>query len=201
VSRADRSRAQLIDAALTCFSRDGLEGTSIRDIAELAGQNTASISYHFGSKENLYHSVLAETMRLIRAVGEEVVSEIGRLEDTQSMTPAAAINLLQRFFATVFRALIEDDNGIRIAPLIVREQIRPTPTFDLIYEEGIHQNHKMLSRLVGIATNVPAGDPRTILRAHSLLGQFKVLITARETILRRLGWKDFKGETRMRRSR
>ena len=52
----------------------------------------------------------------------------------------------------------------------------------------------MLSRLVGIATNVPADSPRTIVRAHSLLGQFKILITGRETLLRRMGWKNLKGK-------
>ena len=192
--RSDHSRAQLLGAALKCFSKDGLEGASIRDIAELAGQNIASISYHFGSKENLYHAVLTETMRLIRGPAEEVMQEISRLEASGRMTPAEAIRLLQRFFGTVFRALIADEQGVLIAPLLVREQTRPTPTFDLLYEQGIRRIHEMLSRLVGIATNVPADSPRTIVRAHSLLGQFKILITGRETLLRRMGWKNLKGK-------
>ena len=194
VRRADRSRAQLLDAALTCFSRDGLEGASVREIADLAKQNVASISYHFGSKENLYHAVLFESMSLIRDAARAALAESGDLAGRRNLTADEAIAQLQRFFSTVFRALIADEKGVRIAPLVVREQTRPTPTFDLLYEQGLRQVHEMLSRLVGLATKARADDPATILRAHAILGQFKILITGRETLLRRLGWKNFKGK-------
>lgn len=193
-SRADVSRAKLMHAALTCFSRDGLEGASIREIAELAGQNTANISYYFGSKEGLYRAVLTQALRLLRDPAEQVQAKLSRLESEGILSPDSAIELLQLYFGTVFRGLIEDDNGIRIAPLFVREQTRPTPTFDLIYEGGLRRTHETLSRLVGIATGVPADDPRSVLRAHSLMGQFKVLITDRETLLRRMGWDNLKGK-------
>jgi AcrR family transcriptional regulator len=48
---------QLLDTAELLFSRKGFEGTSVRDIAEEAGINTAMISYYFGSKEKLMEAI------------------------------------------------------------------------------------------------------------------------------------------------
>jgi AcrR family transcriptional regulator len=189
-SCGERSRRELLDAALTCFSRDGLEGASVRDIARTAGQNPAGISYHFGSKEGLYHAVMAQAVKRV----SEAADRMGRdMEEFGGNDPEAAIRHLKQFFGGVFRVLISDGRGVRFAPLLVREQTRPTATFDLVYEEGIRRTHETVSRLVGIATGRPAGDPTTVVRAHCLLGQFLVLITARETLLRRMGWKNFQG--------
>ena len=48
---------QLLDTAEMLFSRKGFDGTSVRDIAEAAGINTAMISYYFGSKEKLMEEI------------------------------------------------------------------------------------------------------------------------------------------------
>jgi AcrR family transcriptional regulator len=48
---------QLLDTAEALFSQKGFDGTSVRDIAEAAGINTAMISYYFGSKEKLMEEI------------------------------------------------------------------------------------------------------------------------------------------------
>jgi len=50
-------QSQLLDTAEMLFSRKGFDGTSVRDIAEAAGINTAMISYYFGSKEKLMEEI------------------------------------------------------------------------------------------------------------------------------------------------
>ena len=52
------TKLAIILAAGELFAEHGLEGTSIRPIAQKAGVNIAAINYHFGSKENLYTEVL-----------------------------------------------------------------------------------------------------------------------------------------------
>ncbi len=49
-----------MDSAELLFSQKGFDGTSVRDIAEAAGINTAMISYYFGSKEKLMEEILKE---------------------------------------------------------------------------------------------------------------------------------------------
>ena len=47
----------MLDTAEALFSQKGFDGTSVRDIAEAAGINTAMISYYFGSKEKLMEEI------------------------------------------------------------------------------------------------------------------------------------------------
>ncbi|HSG82026.1 MAG TPA: helix-turn-helix domain-containing protein, partial [Gemmatimonadota bacterium] len=48
----------LLRAAHHLFARFGYDGTSVRAITREAGSNLGAVTYHFGSKEALYDSVL-----------------------------------------------------------------------------------------------------------------------------------------------
>ncbi|MGS9174443.1 TetR family transcriptional regulator, partial [Salmonella enterica subsp. enterica serovar Infantis] len=52
-TKGEQAKSQLIADALAQFGEYGLQATT-RDIAALAGQNIAAITYYFGSKEDLY---------------------------------------------------------------------------------------------------------------------------------------------------
>ncbi|MCR9256666.1 MAG: TetR family transcriptional regulator [Alphaproteobacteria bacterium] len=47
------TRERLLDAAERLFAEDGYAAVSVRKITQAAGVNVASISYHFGSKDDL----------------------------------------------------------------------------------------------------------------------------------------------------
>ena len=57
---------QLLDSVELLFSQKGFDGTSVRDIAEAAGINTAMISYYFGSKEKLMEEIFERKSLNIR---------------------------------------------------------------------------------------------------------------------------------------
>lgn len=59
-------QVQLLDTAEKLFSQKGYDGTSVRDIAEAAGFNTAMISYYFGSKEKLMEEIFERKSLNIR---------------------------------------------------------------------------------------------------------------------------------------
>ena len=52
-------------AATRCFSEQGYEGATIRDIEAAAGVKRGLITYHFGSKERLWQSVLQHIFGLL----------------------------------------------------------------------------------------------------------------------------------------
>lgn len=54
------TRQLIIEAAISCIEKYGLESVTTRRIAQQAGTNLASINYHFRSKDEL----LAETLSL-----------------------------------------------------------------------------------------------------------------------------------------
>ena len=58
--KSERSRAQILEAALDLFSRQGYRGTSIRDISKAAGVSTGSVYHHFCDKEELFDTLLSQ---------------------------------------------------------------------------------------------------------------------------------------------
>jgi TetR/AcrR family transcriptional regulator len=60
--RGDSAREALLGAAERVFARAGFNGATTAAIAETAGVPKANLHYHFGSKHELYHEVLARTL-------------------------------------------------------------------------------------------------------------------------------------------
>ncbi len=52
----EKRRAEIIDAALQCFSRDGYSNTSMDAIAQEAGLSKALIYYYFKSKDEVFEA-------------------------------------------------------------------------------------------------------------------------------------------------
>jgi AcrR family transcriptional regulator len=61
------TRSKLIVAARKLFGQRGFDGASLRAITEEAGANLGAVTYHFGSKRNLYSAVLADGLRPMAA--------------------------------------------------------------------------------------------------------------------------------------
>lgn len=70
-------RAHLLDAAIACFTRQGIAGTSLRAIATEGAVTPALLHYYFGDKSQLVDALVAE--RLLPVLGEMrgVVEEAG----------------------------------------------------------------------------------------------------------------------------
>ena len=57
LSRADATRARLLEAAITAFAEKGFHGTTTRDIAAAAGMSPAALYVHHRSKEELLYLI------------------------------------------------------------------------------------------------------------------------------------------------
>lgn len=53
------TRQQLLDAAEYLFSKHGLNGVTVRDVAAKAGVDSSLVNYHFGDKSQLFQAVFA----------------------------------------------------------------------------------------------------------------------------------------------
>jgi AcrR family transcriptional regulator len=74
-------RSQILSAAEELFADKGFDGTSVRDIAHMAGVNLAMISYYFGSKEKLFESLVEYRSGYTAGV----IEEMARDEQTEPM--------------------------------------------------------------------------------------------------------------------
>jgi AcrR family transcriptional regulator len=61
--RASDTRARLLASTRDCVRVHGLSGTTSREITSAAGANLASITYHFGSKDDLVAEALFDELR------------------------------------------------------------------------------------------------------------------------------------------
>jgi AcrR family transcriptional regulator len=82
-SRAEATRARLLEAAVTAFSEKGFHGTTTRDIAGAAGMSPAAVYVHHRSKEELLflisrqgHEQALDTVRVARATASDPVAQV-----------------------------------------------------------------------------------------------------------------------------
>jgi len=77
-------RRRLLDAGRKLFARHGYDATTVRALARLAEVNLAAITYHFGSKRDLYGAVLLELVGPLGAriewVSRAPVPPLGKVE-------------------------------------------------------------------------------------------------------------------------
>ena len=76
-------RAEILKAAEGLFAKHGFEGVRVRDVAEAAGVNAATLHLHWKSKAVLYEAVCRLHARELFAFAAEVAGRRsgGRLED------------------------------------------------------------------------------------------------------------------------
>src|SRR6186713_131675 len=73
--RADATslRERLLDAAVSCFTTDGITAASLRSIAVKAGVTPAMVNYYFGSKQRLLDAFVAErVLPLVAELGDGI---------------------------------------------------------------------------------------------------------------------------------
>jgi AcrR family transcriptional regulator len=193
-SKREQARQRLITAAVELFGEQGLEGATVREIARTAGQNVAAIAYYFGGKRKLYQIVMEGIIRELRQRLGDVLSEIHELRRKKSASRAEALRLLKSFLCTVYIRLLSRNETLPVVRLIVREQLKPTAGFDILYDQGFREVHEGLCFLVGIILAQNPRDRQVIVRTHTLMGQVYFFAMSREAILRRLRWRDLEGK-------
>ena len=63
--KSQRSRDQILEAALELFSHRGFGATSVRDIASKAGVSTGNVYHHFPDKDAIFRTLLDQYWKAI----------------------------------------------------------------------------------------------------------------------------------------
>ena len=84
------TKANVLAAARELFAERGYDSTSIRAITSLAQANLGAVTYHFESKENLYHEVLKSKTKPLQA-------ELAAIAESPG-TPLERIEAIARYF-------------------------------------------------------------------------------------------------------
>jgi len=186
----ESTRSALVRVAIDLFGRKGYDATSTRDIAGAAGVNIAGIAYHFGGKGGL-HRVCAE------AIAGFISARIGEFSgggDVAGLTPEAAEAAFVAAVTGLARFMLSRPEAESVARFVVREQMDPTASFDILYAVLIRPRHERLCRLWARATGEDAGSEKVIVSVSAVLGQVMFFRVGRATALRRLGWETIDAE-------
>ena len=84
----DFRRAAILDAARRVFTRSGVEGASVRDIAKEAGYTPGALYFYYAGKEEIYADILG---RSLADLGHAVKSAVAASGDPDSRLRAGPL--------------------------------------------------------------------------------------------------------------
>ena len=125
-----------MDTAEMLFSQKGFDGTSVRDIAEAAGINTAMISYYFGSKEKLMEEIFERKSLNIR-------------EKVDNLLKDEALDPFQKMYSLVdqyIEGILERKTFHRI--LLCEQIINQNPSIIHLVEKMKARNSECINDLI-----------------------------------------------------
>ncbi|HOV61979.1 MAG TPA: CerR family C-terminal domain-containing protein [Candidatus Hydrogenedentes bacterium] len=180
------TKRALIEAAGELFATHGLEGVSIRMIAEKASANVAAINYYFGSKENLYYEALKFVARMSddRPV-QSYLAELGEEED-----PAKAQAVLDRLIRDKVRVCLAGGEPDWHMRLIMRALMDPTPQLRQLVE-GLFRPDFMAMRGLLVRCRPGMDENETTWVTFAVMGMIFFYVTERIPILMLLNKEGF----------
>lgn len=119
------SREKILEAALHAFASHGFDGAKTRDIAAAAGVNQGLITYHFSSKDSLWHAAVDSIFaQLQRTLGDRVMA-------LQDVPPLARLRATVKHFVRFSAAHPE------LHRIMVSECTRDTPRMRWLVDHHI----------------------------------------------------------------
>lgn len=121
-ARAEATRQRILDAALGEFAANGLAGARVDEIAQRSGANKRMLYAYFGSKEELWLTVLERAYAAKRA--EEHALDVEQLPPAEAMARLVRFNLRYTAAHPEFVALLNQENIHRAAYLQRSDQVQ-----------------------------------------------------------------------------
>lgn len=138
--RSARKRRTIIDAADTLFLRHGYQGTSMDEIAALAGVSKQTVYKNFPDKEGLFTEIVLGT--LDRA-GEPFREQIERLRSTSDL-PGDLRDLARQYLGTVMQPRV-----LQLRRLVIGEASRLPALAEAYYQRAPERTIAVLADCFG----------------------------------------------------
>ena len=161
---AEVTRQLLLKKALTVFSKKGYAATTLEDIAREAEVTRGAIYWHFGSKAELYNTLVREYSDRGNAIVQQAASEGGTL-----------IEILRRVFIRQLQA-IEDDHDLRALMELYLFKTGLIPELEEGRQQQIESGVGLIEMIAGImGQGIQSGllrsdvDPKDMARTYLAL--------------------------------
>ena len=173
------TKDRILDAAEGLFMEHGFEATSLRQITALAEVNLAAVSYHFGSKEDLFEAVLT---RRLDPMNQERVALLTRFEREVAPDALSCERILTAMFIPAL-ALARDRErgGQNFLRLLGRAYADPAPFIRRFLAE---QYAAMIARFKAAFARALPHLPRKELswRLHFVMGALSYTLAGTDAL-------------------
>lgn len=139
------TKEALLLAAGELFAEHGVEGTTIRAIAEKCKANIAAVNYHFGSKENLYMVVIRHVLEQTRCYRAE---ELMRRRQDWADDPVKCAEALYRIVEEHVQQFFTGIHPRWYGRIFMHILLQPTPVIWEIMEELVMPNINCLRQVL-----------------------------------------------------
>ncbi len=133
-------KEHILNAAIPLFAEKGFEGCSIRDLAARADVNVAMINYYFGSKDNLFVSIIEYKAQFMRGKLDEIESntQMNEIEKIDAIIESYVDKILSQpfFHRIMYQELLRADRK-ELHERIMQIFARNTRTLKNIIEQGV----------------------------------------------------------------
>ena len=133
-------REHIMEHAITLFADKGFEGTSIRDLAQVACVNVAMVNYYFGSKEKLVEAILEKKSSYMKDRIEELEANtnLSELDKIDALIEDYVNRILNgaSFHKFLYKELMDTKRDV-IHTFLNNSFARNTRNFSAIIQKGI----------------------------------------------------------------
>ena len=173
------TRVRILDAAESLFMEHGFEATSLRQITTAASVNLAAVSYHLGSKEDLFEAVLT---RRLDPMNQERVALLTHFEQEAAPIPLTPEKILAAMFIPALKlARNRERGGKNFLRLLGRAYADPAPFIRRFLSE---QYAVMIARFKGaFARALPDLPGRELSwRLHFVMGALSYTLAGTDAL-------------------
>ena len=174
---ADDTRTRVLHAAGSVFAEKGFQAATVREICQVAGVNLASVNYHFGDKQQLYH----ETVRAAHRLTAQQVPMPSWSDDVQPR------DQLRGFIRTMLTRMLGAQSAPWQSRLMTREVLQPTAACKELVEENFRPHFQMLVEIIKRLAPVDTPPPQLHKMAFSVVGQCLFYRVAGEVVVLMVG--------------
>ena len=162
------ARARIRDAAIALMSEHGIDGTTIRDIAQAAGVSSGLLRHHFGSKEGLRDACDEYAMHELTGIGKRFTDMmiIDRLTpDVLRMQRYLVRSMMDGSPAgnALFDRMIEYGEDFLRATDLKVDDPRANIAVISVMKMSLYTMREQLSRVLGVDVGTPEGWTRVLL--------------------------------------
>ena len=185
-SEGTDTREALMEAAGALFADYGLDGATVRAIAEKGGANIAAVNYYFGGKENLYTEVLRFVVTQIRCTLAREYLAAG----TCFNTAAGRVSAIRALVRERFKAYCSYDRPAWYGRLMMRSMLEPNPSLRMVVEEMLQPENEALKQFLR-RCKPSLSDWEAQLWAFSIAGQVSFYVFSEAPVLTVLGKQQY----------